>query len=265
PYAYECLAISPDGKYLATINDGRSYLKVWDLSNFELMVDYPLHNPATFPNQTGKTRDMVFSENDPSEIIISGNFPTNDFHYHGFLKYDVVKNAIVPYPFAETGVGTIVLFDGEKRILSISSMFNEILNVDTEKLEYQFLQKWLEPGSWSKGIYSKKHDKFIGWISAYASSGTYNRGVSVIGDNEKKGVIYPNPTTNLAYIPLVCKSPEIHYEIFDFAGHILFKTELINPEIDQIEIDLTKYPNGTYFVKLYCGDIVKSYQIVKEG
>ncbi len=70
--------------------------------------------------------------------------------------------------------------------------------------------------------------------------------INTINKNEVK--IYPNPTRNISFLQT---DEEIeYYFITDFNGKILEKVNAINSDSD-IEINVTKYPSGTYIIQYF--------------
>ncbi|MER3328934.1 MAG: hypothetical protein RIF34_05090, partial [Candidatus Kapaibacterium sp.] len=58
-FKYSVIEVSEDGKYLATLNDGKAYLKVWDLATMELIVDEKLY--ADIQDYWCNASDIKFS------------------------------------------------------------------------------------------------------------------------------------------------------------------------------------------------------------
>jgi len=72
---YSVLKTSHDGKYLAAMNDGDTYLRIRDIENDELIVNNPLFDGSSHRNST--PRDIYFSNNEKILSIFQGISPEN--------------------------------------------------------------------------------------------------------------------------------------------------------------------------------------------
>ena len=77
--------------------------------------------------------------------------------------------------------------------------------------------------------------------------------------------VYPNPTNGIAHIIFTAKhSEKCRMEISEPAGKILQAKEFeCMAGQNKINIDLTKYPSGTYLVRLICDEGTKVFTVVK--
>ncbi len=85
------------------------------------------------------------------------------------------------------------------------------------------------------------------------------KSVSFKGDNDKI-TIYPNPTTNIATINL-SNNQFNEINITDVNGKIVYQSSVNN---SLIQIDLSNFPIGVYFVQLINEEGVKSLKIIKQ-
>ncbi|MER3330060.1 MAG: hypothetical protein RIF34_10820, partial [Candidatus Kapaibacterium sp.] len=62
-YEFSSIAVSDDGNYLATLNNGKAYLKVWDLETMELIKNIQLYDDE-LPNTDWwcESKDIQFSK-----------------------------------------------------------------------------------------------------------------------------------------------------------------------------------------------------------
>jgi hypothetical protein len=89
-----------------------------------------------------------------------------------------------------------------------------------------------------------------------------------IPDNEaKRMVVYPNPTTNgIVYLTLAgFKGEKTELRIMNVIGNVVYREILTNPE-DRFTkiIDLTKFADGLYYVKLQTEDFSQIRKVIIE-
>ncbi len=89
---------------------------------------------------------------------------------------------------------------------------------------------------------------------------TYNyvEGITDIGNNF---TAYPNPTNGMVTIKLSEPKNQI-IQVSDITGKIVIESKLINSK--QTQIDLTAFPNGVYFIKLFNKNKISVIKIVKK-
>lgn len=75
--------------------------------------------------------------------------------------------------------------------------------------------------------------------------------------------VSPNPTNGLVNLKLVCGSKLINYSITNTEGENLFKSKKIVYE-NRLQLDLSEYPSGVYFVTVVCGSDKWTYKVVRE-
>jgi len=75
--------------------------------------------------------------------------------------------------------------------------------------------------------------------------------------------ISPNPTNGLVNIKLACESKIIDYSITNTESVDLFNNAKVVYE-NQLQLDLSEYTSGVYFVTLVCGNGKKTYKVVRE-
>ena len=73
---------------------------------------------------------------------------------------------------------------------------------------------------------------------------------------------YPNPTINDLIIEFK-NLLEIKFSVIVFNVFGQQKTEIINSEAMQTELDFSKFPQGIYYVKIYCAQQIVIKKIIK--
>ena len=136
-YEYTAIEVSHDGRYLATLNDNKSYLKVWDLQTMEQIINEPLFDP----NSTDRceAQDIYFSKINPDLIYYSGLFTksVNEDRLSGIFSYNI--DSKVKRRFVKNGIysGNKMTFLGnETRVLNSSVWRVGVINLESDELEY---------------------------------------------------------------------------------------------------------------------------------
>ncbi len=262
PWKYECLAISKDGKYLASINNAKAYMKVWDLETMELIINKPLHNKFYNSNPSeywsNPTR-LLFSNINNDIFHFAGGFSIFNSN-SGLLKFDIIQNEIIDSTNNYLFTNKFFLFDNEERLINFDGKFGKVINLIQHKIEYEYYSEWREPGGWCHIIYSKNKDLFIGWCGDGFSSGKYDR-YSTVEEDDKIETIYPNPTNSIIYLKADCKEFVRSYEVIDINGIALENNSI---EGSNLAIDFSLFPNGIYYIRLLCGSNISTYKVVKE-
>ncbi|MDX2443160.1 MAG: T9SS type A sorting domain-containing protein [Bacteroidales bacterium] len=143
------------------------------------------------------------------------------------------------------------------------SDFNYTINSDT--IFFSNLSHNVDSVLWDFG--DGTSSKALNPVHVYAPSETYNviltryfHGCSPIIEKEitlfalgfevlrtKIDVkIYPNPTNQILHIELKTKTDQYFVEIYDLTGSLLLKT-------NKLRIDISKFPPGIYFLKIFEG------------
>jgi hypothetical protein len=88
---------------------------------------------------------------------------------------------------------------------------------------------------------------------------------SDVKENQPKDlIIYPNPATNKISIKNENANNLLRLEIYDEEGRLLGVLYNNYIDSDTLEIDLSKYSTGTYFLKKAQGNSTVTYKIIKE-
>ena len=272
PAGYEnenlkCFDVSDDGRYLAALNEGKAFIKVWDLETYELIKNKQLFdNNLTNPNDYRcEAQDIEFSSINNDLIYYSGKFPDKlkPDKSNGIFKYSYMNNLI---EFIDLKVrydgGKLILLNNENNILSykgnvlyfINLRLNEIELTVYPTLEYPLDQKTIKT---TDGLY-------IGFSLAFIGALKYDSQSKVETVLEEEIIISPNPTNSIVNINLNCPNPIINYSINDTNG-IILKQSTIENQINNLQFDFSPYPSGVYFLTLNCNNQSKTYKIIKEG
>ena len=94
------------------------------------------------------------------------------------------------------------------------------------------------------------------------ASDTIQLTVSSVNELRDMGVhIYPNPTGNLVYVQSDRRFEKM--ELTDQRGIVLFTRKDRKTTPDLVKIDLTYFPDGVYFIRIYFEDSVGTGKIIK--
>ena len=266
-YEYTAIAVSDDGKYLATLNDGKAYLKVWDLVTMELIRDVQLYDDK-LPNTDWwcDSKDIQFSKLNSDVIYYSGYFTKqiNKKRQNGVFNFSISSN--LQSRIVEDGLydgGNIKLIDNENRIFISTSSRIYVLNLEMNELEFKYILNGNIHAS-EKVVHLIKENSFIGSSNYFLDKFLYDRETNIEANYEEEIIISPNPTNNFVNINLNCIEPIINYQINDINGLMLFQTSIQN-HVGSLQVDFTSYPSGFYFLSVMCNNTSKTYKIIKEG
>ena len=248
---YTAIEVSHDGKYLATLNDNKAYLKVWNLETMELVINEPLYDP----NSTDwcRAEDIYFSKIDNNAIYISGYFTkkinSQDIYPPSIYKFNIttkVKTLILPNDIY--GGFKMIFLDNEERVFNSTNGVISVINLEGNKVEYHG-----DPENVYKTIvrYNNKSKYFIGASNNDLSKFLYDSQSSVENITEDEIIISPNPTNSIVNINLNCLENQTSYQINNTAGILIYQNTIpIGSE--SLQIDFTPYPAGVYFLTLNC-------------
>ena len=260
---YTAIEVSPDGKYLATLNDNKAYLKVWNLETMELIINEPLFDEKS--NKRCESRDIYFSKLDDNVIYISGNFTkrinSKDIGGGTFKFFINDKTRELLLPDAIYTSGNLIFLNEETIILNSTSQRIGILNLSTDRLDlygYPPLNIYTE-----NIIYNEKNNYFVGSDGNELSKFLYDRQTSIKTVIEEEIIISPNPTNGFVNIELNGVEPIINYQINDVNGLMIYQTSIQNNAGD-LQVDFSPYPVGIYFITINCGGELKSYKVMRE-
>ena len=259
---YSVIEVSEDGKYLATLNDGKAYLKVWNLATMELIIEEKLY--SNIDEVKSESRDIKFSNLNDKHLYISGLFTKklseNDLG-RGCYTFNIEdKSRQLLLPDAVYSSNNLILFNNETRIFNSSSGAIGVLNLIDNNLEY-YDDPDVIPAY--KVIYSKKTNYFIGVEQNRISKFIYDSQSKIKDNIEKEIIISPNPTNGFVNINLNCSEPIINYQINNINGLMIYQSSIQN-NAGNLQVDFTPYPAGVYFITVTCGNELKSYKVMRE-
>ena len=262
---YTAIEVSHDGKYLATLNDNKAYLKVWNLETMELIINEPLFDENS--NKRCEAEDIYFSKIDNNAIYISGYFTkkvsSKDVTPPSIYRFNLnTKEREILLPNEIYSGGGMIFFDNETRVISTSPFSIGALNLMNKSLEWYNKP----PKNVFSSIvrYNNKSKYFLGASNNDLSKFLYDSKSRIENQIEDEIIISPNPTNSLVNINLNCTEPIISYSINNTNG-ILLKQATTENHINNLQFDFTPYPSGVYFLTINCNNQSKTYKIIKEG
>lgn len=262
-YEYTAIEVSDDGRYLATLNDNKAYLKVWDLNTMEQIIDEPLFDNS---NDWCFAEDIYFSKVDKNVIYLSGDFSkkvASNENGQGTFKFNLNnKSRELLLPDAIYASGNLVMLENETIIFNTSTSRIAVLNLITNRLDwYGFPPKKVYP---ENTIYNENEKYFIGSGGNDLSKYKYDNITSTEIYDEEEIRITPNPTNSTVSLKIECTEPIINFQIYDTNGNSLIRSTIEN-QIGDLQFDFSTYPSGVYFLTIQCDNQIKTYKIVKEG
>lgn len=262
-YEYSVIEVSDNGKYLATLNDGKTYLKVWNLVNMELIVNEKLFNENEDIWCTSK--DIKFSNVDSNIIYISGLFSEqiDNYRHNGVFTYELFKrkrNRVLPEGLYDGN--RFHLIDNETRIFNSSRTRIGVINLNNSEFEiYGLPPEYIYS---HKVIYSQASNYFLGFTANNISKFTYDSQTNVEEPNLIESVVSPNPTSGLVNLQLPCVNEPYSYSFIDMSGSKLDQ-KFISNSSNELQLDLYSFPIGVYYLIIECSSGVTTYKILREG
>ena len=265
---HEDMAISKDGKYLAAMNIGASYLIVWDLDTRSKVIEKQI-GIWKGGNDISEPADIKFSELNTDKIYFTGKFyqTGNAETLEGLCIFSISENRIIDTTFAikPNNFGwnpEICLFENETKVIGSSSGNLKVLDLFNKKIEFEKIVTGVNQMGISNTVYKISDKYFIGGGGNFINKFQYQPNTSVPSDNNIE-VIYPNPTNGLVNIPINCE-PMVTYKIFDING-ILLKSNVVYETTTQnlLTIDCSDLLRGVYTIQIICDKTVSLYQIVR--
>jgi WD40 repeat protein len=254
--------VSADGRYLATLNSGKAYLKVWDLSTMELIRDVQLWDDYLPTDWWCESDDVQFSKLNSDVVYYSGYFPISHPKgvQSGIHKF-IISSTTYTDDITKSGYsGKIIMFDNENGVLIYGAdiCFSDLIEQKVELLTSPEIEYPLVV----KTVLSEKYGLFIGFSGQYIGAIKYDRGTSVESPT-KEITISPNPTGSFVNVGLECSDPQINYQISDVNG-LLISEGLAQSHSGSLQIDFSPYPAGIYFLTINCGDSPLTYKVIRE-
>jgi len=274
PVGYEneklkCFDVSDDGKLLTALNDGKTFLKVWDLEKLELIENIKIYDNDydQDPNYYACVLDDVeFSSVDNNLIYLSGKIPDKSVEYssYGFYKFLIAEKQKIKEMQEENKVGgNLILLNKDNYLFLSSGGDDKIFNVMEKKLEVRLSDVGIELPSSVDVIFSHKYQIFIGCSKFKVGAIVFDNKSNIKIEETGNASISPNPTNSFVSIELNCVEPIINYQINTLEGLLISQSTLHNQN-NPLQIDFSGYTAGVYFLTITCGNESKSYKVVRE-
>lgn len=261
-YEYSAIAVSDDGKYLATLNDGKAYLKVWDLETMELIREVQLWDD-TLKDFWCDSKDIQFSKLNSDVVYYSGLFPSNQKGVQAGIHKFIISSEISSEDITNSGYsGKIILFDKENKSLIYSSRFLYFNNFKNKTSDRYYKPSGIYPGDGT--IYNEIDNYFIGFEGSNICKFLYDGETNIETNIDEQIIISPNPTNSIVNVKLSCSDAQINYQIYDINGEVLMQNTS-EIQANGLQVDFSTYPVGVYFINVECNNHSKTYKIVKEG
>ena len=264
-YEYTAIEVSHDGKYLATLNDNKAYLKIWDLETMEQIINEPLFDENS--DDWCEAQDIYFSKINPDLIYYSGLF-TKKVHpkdiyppsIYTFKIQSKTKELLLPNEIY--GGFDMIFFDFESKILSSGGLAVSVLDLKTKKLEFYGVPP--ENVYSNNIVYNEREKYFLGVGNKGISKFLYDSQSKVEDNYEEEIRISPNPTNGFVNISSNCSESFIDYNISNTNGILLIQSTIEN-NVNNLQFDFSQYPSGVYFITINCNNQQQTYKIIKEG
>lgn len=257
-----CLAISKSGDHIALNNSGESHLKIWSLPSQSLIKDWHL---ADLIETSGTwAYCMKFSEINTDHLYVSGSFKKKDDEYiGGTFNYSISQDKIIDSTFiigSKRISGVFVFFDYEERIMVNDGQEMIVANLQEKNIEMRRQASLQFPAS--EKIISFNDNNFLGFSDELFTMYTYdeNDGVNDLDTNAQ--IVYPNPTTNVVNIPVIGIVPQVNYKLINSTGQVL-QDKTISISNGTIQIDISQFPYGVYYIRVFIGSSFRTYKVVK--
>ncbi|PKL80161.1 MAG: hypothetical protein CVV25_05450 [Ignavibacteriae bacterium HGW-Ignavibacteriae-4] len=266
---YTAIEVSSDGKYLATLNDNKAYLKVWDLESMELIINEPLFDEKS--NKRCEAKDIYFSKVSPDIIYYSGLFTkkisSQDIYPPSIYTYSLSKKEqklILPNDIY--GGWNLIFLDNETRIISSTYNILGIINQNLNSLEWYNIPP---DNVYTAHLrYSNDGNYFIGASSNELSKFLYDRETSIFSEYEEEIIISPNPTIGSINISFTNKhSSSFQYELISNSGQIIQSGVLgyLNLDKNSINLDISAIASGHYILRVFSLQEEFVFNVIKEG
>jgi len=117
----EVIDISSDGKYLASLNEGESFLNVWELESFNQIRSYELDKSNSDNSWRENFRDLKFSKLNSDKIYFSGSFSKTgnpDKFESGVFTYSIEKGSHINELPENKNTGSLIFAENEKLLFN---------------------------------------------------------------------------------------------------------------------------------------------------
>ncbi|PKL77333.1 MAG: hypothetical protein CVV25_14730 [Ignavibacteriae bacterium HGW-Ignavibacteriae-4] len=276
PVGYEnenlkCFDISDDGRYLAALNEGKAFIKVWDLETYELIKNKQLYDSKlSNPNDYWcEAQDIEFSSIDNDLIYYSGLFPksTEEIDPDGVFKFTMSNNKteLIDLNVRYAG-GIFTLFDNENKIFITSGNSISVINQELHIRELKVSTSFELPFGLTSILNSFSYN-FIGFSNQFICSINYDSQSGVNNSFEKEIRISPNPTNGSINISFTNQHTAIfQYEIISTSGQKVKSGELgyLNIAANSISLDISSIANSKYLLRVFSEREEFVFNVIKE-
>lgn len=275
PVSYEnenlkCFDISDDGKLLVALNDGKTFLKVWDLEKLKLIENIKIYDNDydLDPNYYACVLDDIeFSSVDKNLIYLSGKIPDKSVEYssYGFYKFLIPEKLKIKEMIDENKVGgNLILLNKDNYLFLSSGGDDKIFNVMEKKLEVRLSDVGIELPSSVDVIFSHKYQIFIGCSKFKVGAIVFDAKSNIKIEDTGNISISPNPTTGIINLETECSDINNKVTILDLKGKILYE-EILTDFKSKFQLDISNFNSGIYFLELKCNGSVNRYKLIKEN
>lgn len=261
--------ISEDGKFLASLNEGESYLNIWDLQSLSLIKSYGLDNSELDNTWRENVRDLKFSKINNDLIYFSGSFSkigTKEEFEFGVFEYSIERGNHINKLPGNNYTGTLIFTDDEK-ILFLNQIFHQyFINFYDNTLELSYQPEFRERvGRMSK--YSKKYKFFVCPSVGSIKSLQYLTTTNIESNKINNFDLSPNPANNDIKISFYVNAGSKYVlSIVDLMGAELetIQNGMIESEQYSLDYNISQLPVGVYFIRLELDGEVYTHKFIKQ-
>jgi dipeptidyl aminopeptidase/acylaminoacyl peptidase len=263
------LKYSSDGKYLVAVVSKKDVspltheILIYNTADYSLRLAFDLGEEG-MQISGYKFSAITFSNSGKYMMISHNGRDAENSNLYVYNMENLSKKAI-KIPGSTKGAATSITNLADDKL--IISNPNVIMSLEDTKTYYP-LPKNISLGAHM--ILDEDNNKLLAVSSMYMAMYSFdiNGIISDVNQENKEEIkqIYPNPTTNIVNIPINENTKRI--EIYNVRGeHVLSTSVLINRDTSAggglVRINISQFPVGTYFVKVYQGGSVVVHQFVK--
>ncbi len=256
-------------KYTTDIMDGNDTAKLLTHTKFFTRI-----NPSpTYTTLIKHKGDTVFMKNEKTnnQWQILYNFAaqvnqswTNTFH--------IGLNYTITYTTQVTSVGSKQIGNNTVKELSVnySNSYGSWYNHSGTISEYfgsnvflfNYLSRYETDGDYYLGFLCYT-DSIIGTIQFTDKPCNFSNltGVNELVDSVNGISVFPNPTTNKLYLNFKAELTNIQLSLYNSIGQIIYSPKNIS---ENLEIDLSLFDSGIYFLKIQNYSEKKTVKIIKD-
>ncbi len=232
------------GNFYYMVNDGYFATRVF----FSAVSDEDLEGKKVVVNLYQVTEDSDFNNFTDNDITLIGN---REFTFTTQLSYNIVG--------VEFDNGPIPLEGGSEYIVTI--IYPPELSAVFSPITYPYqVASVIRTDEWYLGGFGDDVT-VVARLEVLLADAIQEQQLS---DNNKIS-IYPNPSTTTLHvdIELEQKSNQSIIRIFNATGQLKYQKVLDNIQMENMEIDVSKYPVGVYMIRFDSDNGVRTLQFLK--